>query len=416
MLRYILNNLAGYLRIRVEGYSPERFLNLCCYHGIFLWNLRPAKGAYEMNIRVRDFRRLRPMVRKSRAKVRIIQKRGVPFFIHKYRGRKLFFTGSVIAICLIFLLSSFIWRIQIDGNLARTDEVLLSFLTEKGIACGIAKKNVDCDRIEKDIRMEYDDIIWVSAYVHGSCLKIKVRENPDRKELQTEAEAEAPMDIVAEADGIIQKIITRKGNPLVREGSEVKKGEILVSGSVEVKNDSDEVTGYQYRVSDADIIAQTTVAYTDILDRMHPVWKDTGKKSWRFWIETPERLYLFGRRELPYPEYNALTCRYILYLERHFPFPVSVRVERSKESRKEEISYTDREAREILSYNFEKFCARLEKKGVQISENDVKIYRETNRYSAKGKLVLSGPFGIVQKGTVHELPKADAENIQQEGN
>ena len=191
MLRYILNNLAGYLRIRVEGYSPERFLNLCCYHGIFLWNLRPAKGAYEMNIRVRDFRRLRPMVRKSRAKVRIIQKRGVPFFIHKYRGRKLFFTGSVIAICLIFLLSSFIWRIQIDGNLARTDEVLLSFLTEKGIACGMAKKNVDCDRIEKDIRMEYDDIIWVSAYVHGSCLKIKVRENPDRKELQTEAEAEA---------------------------------------------------------------------------------------------------------------------------------------------------------------------------------------------------------------------------------
>ena len=85
MLRYILNNLAGYLRIRVEGYSPERFLNLCCYHGIFLWNLRPAKGAYEMNIRVRDFRRLRPMVRKSRAKVRITQKRGVPFFIHKYR-------------------------------------------------------------------------------------------------------------------------------------------------------------------------------------------------------------------------------------------------------------------------------------------------------------------------------------------
>ena len=412
MLRYILNNLAGYLRIRVEGYSPERFLNLCCYHGIFLWNLRPAKGAYEMNIRVRDFRRLRPMVRKSRAKVRITQKRGVPFFIHKYRGRKLFFTGSVIAVCLIFLLSSFIWRIQIDGNLARTDEVLLSFLTEKGMA----KKNVDCDRIEKDIRMEYDDIIWVSAYVHGSCLKIKVRENPDRKELQTEAEAEAPMDIVAEADGIIQKIITRKGNPLVREGSEVKKGEILVSGSVEVKNDSDEVTGYQYRVSDADIIAQTTVAYTDILNRLHPVWKDTGKKSWRFWIETPGRLYLFGRRELPYPEYNALTCRYILYLERHFPFPVSVRVERSKESRKEEISYTDREAREILSYNFEKFCARLEKKGVQISENDVKIYSDTNLYSAKRNIVLYVPFGIVQKLTVHELPKADAENIQQEGN
>ena len=416
MLRYILNNLAGYLRIRVEGYSPERFLNLCCYNGIFLWNLRPAKGAYEMNIRVRDFRRLRPLVRKSRARVRIIRKRGVPFLIYRYRRRKLFFAGAVAAICLVFLLSSFIWKIQIDGNLARTDEVLLSFLKEKGIVCGISKKKVDCERIEKDIRLEYDDIIWVSAYVHGSCLKIKVRENPDRKELQAETEMEAPMDIVAEADGIIQKIITRKGIPLVQEGSEVKKGEILVSGTVEVKNDADEVTGYQYQVSDADIIAQTTVAYTDILDKMHPVWKDTGRESWRLWIETSGKLYLLGRRELPYPEYNALTSRYTLYLEEHFPFPVSIRIERSKESRKAEISYTDKEAREIMSYDFEKFCAQLAKKGVQISENDVKIYREMNRYLAKGEMVLSGPFGIVQKGTVHELPQADAENTQQEGN
>lgn len=152
MLRYILNNLAGYLRIRVEGYSPERFLNLCCYHGVFLWNLRPAKGAYEMNIRVRDFPQTATNGQEEQGKGTDTQKRGVPFFIHKYRGRKLFFTGSVIAVCLIFLLSSFIWRIQIDGNLARTDEVLLSFLTEKGIACGMAKKNVDCDRIEKDIQ------------------------------------------------------------------------------------------------------------------------------------------------------------------------------------------------------------------------------------------------------------------------
>ena len=416
MLRYILNNLAGYLRIRVEGYSPERFLNLCCYHGIFLWNLRPVKGAYEMNIRVRDFRRLRPLIRKSRAKVRIIQKMGIPFFLHKYRTRKLFFAGAAVAVCLILFLSSFIWRIQIDGNLARTDEVLLSFLAEKGVVCGITKKEVDCDRIEKDIRLEYDDIIWVSAYVHGSCLKIKVKENPDRKELQAETVSEVPTDIVAESDGVIQEIVTRKGVPLVQEGSEVKKGDVLVSGSVEVKNDSDEVTGYQYQASDADITALTTMEYTDVLAEKHLVWKDTGRKNWRLWIETPGKLYLLGRQKIPYSEYNVLSCRYTLYLEEHFPFPVSVWIEQSKECRKEKISYADKKAREILTYDFEKFCSRLEKKGVQISENDVKIYRETDQYSAKGTLVLSGPFGTMQKGTVHELPQADAENTQQEGN
>ncbi len=180
---------------------------------------------------------------------------------------------------------------------------------------------------------------------------------------------------------------------------------------------SDEVTGYQYRVSDADIIAQTTVASIQIfLTGCIRYRKDTGKKSWRFWIETPGRLYLFGRRELPYPEYNALTCRYIHVLERHFPFPVSVRVERSKESRKEEISYTDREAREILSYNFEKFCTRLEKKGVQIQRMMLKYTGRRTGIRQRGNWFYPDRSELYKKGTVHELPKADAENIQQEGN
>ena len=67
----------------------------------------------------------------------------------------------------------------------------------------------------------------------------------------------------------------------------------------------------------------------------------------------------------------------------------------AKRAEKRRFLNTDREAREILSYNL-RSLRRLEKKGSN-SENDVKIYRETNRYSAKGKLVLSGPFGIVQK-------------------
>ena len=84
--------------------------------------------------------------------------------------------------------------------------------------------------------------------------------------------------------------------------------------------------------------------------------------------------------------------------------------------RKRHKNYTKAQIRKILSEDFQNYCKEMKKKGVEIIQNDVKIYRETNRYSAKGKLVLSGPFGIVQKGTVHELPKADAENIQQEGN
>jgi len=168
-----------------------------------------------------------------------------------------------------------------------------------------------------------------------------------------------------------------------------------------VKNDSGEIIGYQYQVADADITARTVWKYTDTLGFTHTVFRKSGKRTWRVWGETPGRLFLIGRRQLPYKEYTALTCAHIFYLEEHFPFPVSVRIEQIEACEKKEISYTKKEVQEILTYDLEKFCARLKKKGVQISENDVKIYRETNQYSAKGELVLSGPFGSIQKGAVY---------------
>ena len=35
----IIRYLKGYVKIRVWGYSPERFMNLCTNRGIFLWGL-----------------------------------------------------------------------------------------------------------------------------------------------------------------------------------------------------------------------------------------------------------------------------------------------------------------------------------------------------------------------------------------
>ena len=80
MLIAVLQYISGYLRIRVEGYSPERFINLCSYHGIYLWNLKPCGHAYEMNISVRGFRELKPVIRKTRTKVVIMERAGFPFF------------------------------------------------------------------------------------------------------------------------------------------------------------------------------------------------------------------------------------------------------------------------------------------------------------------------------------------------
>ena len=42
--------LQGYLKIRVWGYSPERFMNLCSNRGILLWDITRREADYLMYI------------------------------------------------------------------------------------------------------------------------------------------------------------------------------------------------------------------------------------------------------------------------------------------------------------------------------------------------------------------------------
>ena len=404
MLVLIARFLSGYLRIGIVGYSPERFLNLCSYHGIYLWDLTPCGHSYEMNISVRNFRKLKPIIRKTGTRVVIRERRGFPFFLHKYRKRKLFFAGFFFCIACIYVMSLFIWNIHIDGNRARTDEVILEFLETKGVQHGMKKSAVDCDRIVKDIRKEYDDIIWVSAYVKGTRLMIQVKENADRPEERAdedrilEEETEIPTDLVAMDDGVILQIITRRGVPLVHEGDEVKKGDILVSGSVEVVNDAGEVVGYQYQKADADVIAKTEMKYEDILPFEYQIHKPTGKKRIHFFVETERYLFCVRGLSDSFTHTTTNTVQKRLKLGERYWMPVSFGYEVVNECRIQTKKYSEKEYQKILTASFLRFSRELEKKGVQILENNVKIYKETAQAAARGTLILSQPIGKEQEG------------------
>lgn len=410
MLVLLMQFLSGYLHIRVEGGSPERFLNLCSHHHIYIWDLRPCGNAYALHIGVRGFRHLRPLLKKSGARVRILERKGLPFFLHKYRRRKLFFGGMACCVLFLYLMSLFIWDIRIEGNRARTDEVIRRFLESKQVACGMLRAKVDCGRIVKDIRREYDDIIWVSAYVRGNCLLIRVKENTDRKEAgettPSSGQAEArragasPVDLVAEKDGVIRSIITRAGVPLVHAGDTVKKGDVLVRGAVEVVNDAGEVTGYHYRHADADIIAETTEDYEDVLPLTYKVRMTTGRKRFFLRLEGKKKVYTIGADLRGFSTFTEESARVIPRIGNHISLPFVWGCGIVRECRIQEKTYSREAYREILSTNFQRFCGELEKKGVQILENNVKIYKETGRAAARGTLRLAEPIGIEQEGNL----------------
>ena len=61
-----VKRLQGYVKIRVWGFAPQRFINLCSNKGILLWNIEKQEDVYTMCIGLRSFYELRPIARKTK--------------------------------------------------------------------------------------------------------------------------------------------------------------------------------------------------------------------------------------------------------------------------------------------------------------------------------------------------------------
>ena len=108
--------IRGYVRIRLESPAPDRFFSLCVHNRIPLRNLTQEASFYEMELSVRDFLRLGRFRRKTDARIHILSKNGLPFFLLHARKRKAFFLGIFLGFFLLFVCSLRIWDIQITGN------------------------------------------------------------------------------------------------------------------------------------------------------------------------------------------------------------------------------------------------------------------------------------------------------------
>ena len=197
MLVRLFKYLRGYVKIRVEGYSPERLLNLCNAHKILLWGVENQELIYEMYVSVKDYKRMRPLVKKTRTKIILLEKHGFPFFLHKFRKRKMFFAGILLCVTVIYVLSLFIWNIHFEGNVSQSNGELLAYLDEIGISHGIRKSEIVCENIETKLRSRYPNILWVSAEMRGTRIIIQIKENTDEDIISNiEVKNEEPVSIV----------------------------------------------------------------------------------------------------------------------------------------------------------------------------------------------------------------------------
>ena len=376
----------GTLLVRMEGYSPERFLNLCSANRIDLWDLQYVNQGYQFYITVSGYRSLKPLVKKTKVKLSLLNKFGLPFFLYRNRKRKLLFAGILAFFVVLKMMSLFIWDIHFEGNQMYTDDVLLNFLARQEVEYGMRSSAIDCDRLEDEFRSAFPEITWVSARVSGTRLWIQVKENEvifEVPEQNTE-----PRDLVAEKAGTITGMIVRSGIAQVKIGDQVEAGQVLVSGAIPILNDSLEVVTVNYVCADADIYALTEFQYEQEVDNLYQTLSETGRT--RNGIRLRAGGYSF---QVLFPvksehQWVDVTEEYQAKIFENFWLPFYMDRISGKECIVYDRNYTAEEktlvAERIHNLLIEKFM----EKGVPIIENNVKILDNSLSFRVQSHMTL----------------------------
>ncbi len=415
--------VSNQVRCLVTGEETLRFVNLCRNNGIELRHLVRRENAIQMEIDAENFKKLRPLVRKTHVKIHILNRHGPAFFFYRHKRRWWFLLGMTVFAGMIYILSLFVWQIDIDGNRKYTDALILQALAQMDVKTGCRKSEIDLPEIEEELRIMYNEITWVSASIAGTKLQIELREgdlkisgssgggqtgnvkrvenrenNP--KTQNGESETDLPANLVADEDAIITNLVVRRGTVAVRYGDEVKKGDVLIEGKVYIYNEDETLKKVDYLTAEGDVFGKYQELYEKHYQRKHEVRSYTGKNyrelgvaivGKSFCLPVWENILKKQLEENTLSEVWSWKKQFRLTPTFYLPFALEYTEYVPYENVVEE--YTDEVIKKMAEEELQKYLIELEKKGVQIISNSVTISLDADGGHVKGTLILDGPIG-----------------------
>ncbi|TDT51098.1 sporulation protein YqfD [Fonticella tunisiensis] len=226
--------IAGFVTVKVEVLNPEKFINMVSRYGMVMWDIERVNfTTLKLKMRYDQYRKIKTIARKTGAKIKIVNKHGAHFIFNKLRRRKFFIIGLIIFAAAIFYLSSIVWKIEITGNKNIETRRIYEALKKAGLSEGKFKHSIKLREVENAATKQINEISMMNIRFIGTYAKVEVVERTMPPSL---IQRDKKSNIIASKDGKITRIIALQGQPKVKEGDIVKKGEILISGIVTDKN------------------------------------------------------------------------------------------------------------------------------------------------------------------------------------
>lgn len=224
MNRYIL---------KITGKRLDTFILLLIRLKINFTKRKETKDYLIIEILEEDYNKLSKI--KTTYKIEILKRKGLIYFIHVLKVRKLFIFISLLG----FLFLIFLTNITFSINIIETDEEIRNIIKDDLNELGIKKYNFKVnykqkEEIEKKILEKEKDILeWLEIEEKGVTYEVKLIK---RVKEDTKKETE-PRNIIASKSGMITRIEAESGEIVTKKNAYVNKGDVLISGLIKNKEE-----------------------------------------------------------------------------------------------------------------------------------------------------------------------------------
>ena len=339
-IKIILSYLLGYLKISVEGYYIERFINICKNKKITVWNLKRNKEIQLcLNVRASEFKELCDIAKKTRCKIKIKRKKGFPFLLHKYKKRKIFMIFLIMVVCLIAISSNFVWNVDIREENEQELENISQDIQNAGLKIGSLKSKIDTKEIINKIRLQRKDIAWIGIELKGTNAIVKLVKADEKPDIIDENEY---CSIVSDKTGIITKINAQTGTSAVKVGDTIKEGDVLINGWMEGK-----FTGIRYVHAKGEIEAKVWHTKNKKILYNTTETQETGKKENKYTIKFNNFKINLYKRLSKFKIYDTIETENKFKLFSDFYLPISLVKTTNNELQEVQKTYTLEEAKNI---------------------------------------------------------------------
>lgn len=387
----IWNYLRGYAIIIVEGLKIERFINLSIINGIYIWDIKKQNyTTIKAKIGLENFSQLREIVKKTNSSVRIVEKKGFPFLWRSIKRKKIFSLTCILILAFIYYITSHIWMIDVVGVNTVDKQIILQSLYDQGLREGISKSLVNKKHIENQTLINITDLSWVGISIKGTKAVVEVVEREKEPPIISKTDY---CDIIAKKSGIINRILVLNGDGLVKDGDTVKKGEILVTGTI-LREGLEE----RYVHSIAQVTARTWYEDAEEMALNQIQYKLTGKSITKYNLNILNKN--FSRQyDVNFEEYNKFEEEKNLLSFGDYIFPIKIIKSKYEElvPVQKKLSVEEAKAR-CAERLIEKIKLKIPQ-GAVILNKKIDYYEEKDRVKAKITVEVMEEIGLKQKIT-----------------